>query len=98
MRNYEVAYVATPDLDEEALAQLEAKVLEWITAAGGKPGQIDRWGKKRLAYPIKKQTDGTYVFVQAELPPEAGAAIERELRINEQILRFMITASEAAKA
>ena len=97
MRNYEVAYVAAPDLDEESLAQLEANVLGWISAEG-KPGEIDRWGRRRLAYPIKKLNDGYYVFIKAELPPEAGAALEREMRLNEQILRFMITSQEPAAA
>jgi small subunit ribosomal protein S6 len=96
MRNYEVAYIADPDLDEQALAALDERVAGWITAAGGSTIQVDRWGKRRMAYPIKKRLDGVYVFVQASLPPRAALGVERELRLQESVLRFMITAQPAA--
>lgn len=96
MRNYEVAYIADPELDESSLQALEVKVLDWIKDAGGKPGEIDRWGKRRLAYPINRKTDGHYVFILAELPPEGGQPIERELGLSEQIMRFLITLQEIA--
>jgi len=95
MRNYEVAYIADPDLDEQALAALDERVAGWITAAGGSLIQVDRWGKRRMAYPIKKRLDGVYVFAQASLPTRATADVEREMRLQESILRFMITAMPA---
>jgi len=49
MRNYELAYIVDPDLEEQALTDLEEKVKGWIEAAGGKLSEIDRWGKRRLA-------------------------------------------------
>jgi small subunit ribosomal protein S6 len=91
MRNYELAYIADPDLDEPSLTALEEKVKGWIEAAGGKAVNVDRWGKRRMAYSIKKRNDGVYTFIQAELPPQAGATLDRSLRLSEQILRFMIT-------
>jgi small subunit ribosomal protein S6 len=94
MRNYELAYIAHPDLDEEALEALETRVIGWIESAGGKPGKVDRWGKRRLAYPIQKQSDGYYLFIKVDMPPQAGSLIERDLRLSEQILRFMITSQE----
>jgi small subunit ribosomal protein S6 len=96
MRNYELAYIADPELDEDGRNELETKVKSWIEAAGGKVLKVDRWDKRRLAYPIKKHQDGYYYFVQAEMQPESGHAIERDLRINEQILRFMIVAKESS--
>ncbi|MGD8555600.1 MAG: 30S ribosomal protein S6 [Anaerolineales bacterium] len=96
MRNYEVAYIADPELDSEALSALEEKVKGWIKATGGKTLGVDRWGKRRLAYPISKRTDGFYFFIQAELPTNAGPALERDLGLNEQILRYMITLDTAA--
>jgi len=50
MRNYEVAYIADPEIDEQSLAALEEKVKGWVDAAGGKVEKVDRWGKRRLAY------------------------------------------------
>ncbi len=96
MRNYELAFIADPDLDENSLTALEEKVKGWIESAGGSVVKVDRWGKRRLAYTIKKRHDGHYVFVQAAMPNEAGAVVERNLRLTEQVLRFMITLQEAA--
>ncbi|MEJ2012789.1 MAG: 30S ribosomal protein S6 [Anaerolineales bacterium] len=94
MRNYEVAYIADPDLDEQSLETLQTKVQGWIEAAGGKPGKIEAWGRRRLAYPIQKKTDGFYVFVQAEMPGDGPLQVERELRLSEDVIRFMVTSLE----
>lgn len=91
MRNYEVAFIAHPDLNDEALLALIDKVKGWIEASGGTLGEIDRWGRRRLAYPIRKQREGQYVFLPAQLPPPATRELERNLRLTEQIMRFMIT-------
>lgn len=94
MRNYELAYIAHPELDESTLTNLEERVAGWIDAAGGKIINVDRWGKRRLAYDIQKQTDGYYYILDLEMPAEAGAIVERDLRLSEQILRFMITVKD----
>jgi len=94
MRNYEVAYIAHPELDESTLTSLEERVVSWIDAAGGKVINVDRWGKRRLAYEIQKQSDGFYFILDVELPADAGIAVERDLRLSEQVLRFMITTKE----
>jgi small subunit ribosomal protein S6 len=94
MRNYEVAYIVDPDVDEEDLDELEGKVKGWIDAAGGKIGEIDRWGKRRLAYPINKKNEGYYIFIQAEMPTDAPVAVERDMSLNEQLMRFMVTLQE----
>jgi small subunit ribosomal protein S6 len=96
LRNYEVAYITDPDLDEASLAALEEKVKGWIEAAGGQVAKVDRWGKRRLAYPIKKRLDGYYYFFYAALPPQASSALERDLRLSEQILRFMVVLGQEA--
>jgi small subunit ribosomal protein S6 len=96
MRNYELAYIADPDLDEQALTALEDKVKGWIEAGGGQIVKVDRWGKRRFAYPIKKRVEGFYFIVDAQLPPQASVPIERDLRLSEQVLRYMITLHEPA--
>ena len=98
MRNYEIAYIADPDLDEQSLAELQAKITGWVEAAGGKTGQVESWGRRRLAYPIKKKTDGYYVFLQAEMPAAGPLQVERDIRLNEQVIRYMLVALEAAPA
>jgi small subunit ribosomal protein S6 len=97
MRNYEIAFIADPEMDEQSLKTLEDKVRAAIESSGGQVTKVDPWGRRRLAYPIRKKNDGYYVFIEAELPPQAGKTLERDLRFNEQILRFMITSVEPAK-
>lgn len=96
MRNYEVAYIADPDLDDQALAALDERVAGWIEAAGGKTVSVDRWGKRRMSYAIKGRNDGVYVFVTASLPAQAPSVVEREMRLQESILRYMITVQPGA--
>lgn len=96
MRNYELAYIANPDLDEEALNALEERIQGWIEAAEGKIAEVDRWGRRKLAYPIKDFRDGHYYFYSLELPSEGPAALEQNLGVTEDVLRFMITRKEPA--
>ena len=62
MNQYEVLYVITPELDDEANQAVMAKFAEIITANGGEIEKTDVWGKRRLAYPIDYKTEGFYVF------------------------------------
>ncbi|MGD8603594.1 MAG: 30S ribosomal protein S6 [Anaerolineales bacterium] len=94
MRNYELAFIADPDLDENLVEELENKVKGWIETAGGKIDKVDRWGKRRLAYEINEKLDGYYYFIYAQMPPQANIEIERTMKLNEQILRSMITVQE----
>lgn len=96
MRNYELAYIANPDLDEEALNSLEERIQGWIEAQEGKILEVDRWGRRKLAYPIQDYLDGFYYFLSVELPGSGPSAIEQDLNVNEGILRFMITRQEPA--
>jgi small subunit ribosomal protein S6 len=70
------------------------RVKGWITTSGGVVGDVDVWGRRRLAYAIKRQTEGQYVFVPAQIPAEAARELERNLRLTEQVMRFMITSVE----
>ena len=98
MRRYELAYIADPDLDEAGLAALEERVKSKVEAGQGNTINVDRWGKRKFAYRIGRRTEGYYVFIQTEMPPAAGPAIERELGLNEQILRFLIIQQESPPA
>ena len=96
MRNYELAYIANPDLDEEALTALEERVQGWIDAQEGNIVEVDNWGRRKLAYPIQDYRDGYYYFVTVELPSSGPAALEQDLSVTEDVLRFMITKQEPA--
>jgi len=90
-RNYELAYIADPELDEEALSSLEETVKSWIEAAEGRTTNVERWGKRKLAYQIRKRSEGYYFILETEMPPQAGRAIERDLGLSEQVLRYLLT-------
>lgn len=94
MRSYELAYVVDPEVEDQSLNEIEEKVKGWIEASGGAISNVDRWGKRRLAYPIQKKNEGYYFIIQLEMPTSASGEIEREMRLNEHILRYMITSVE----
>lgn len=94
MRNYEVVIIVHPDLDETALNDAVEKVKAWITNAGGAVEKVDMWGKRRMAYSIRKQREGQYVLVHAQMAPTFSAELERNMRLFEPVIRFMISAVE----
>lgn len=94
MRTYEVVLIIHPDLDETAVNEAVEKVKSWITTAGGTVSKVDSWGKRRMAYVIRKQRDGQYFLITTEIPPAYTAELERNLRFLEPVIRFMITVVE----
>ena len=94
MRDYEVALIVRPDLDEAAFKDVVEKVKSWITEAGGQVGKVDAWGKRKMAYAIRKQTEGQYVFMKTNMEPVFCTQLERNLRLQEPVMRFMITAED----
>lgn len=90
MRQYEVAYIVHPELDETAFKDINDRISALITENGGKIDKAELWGKKKLAYEIRKQTEGQYVFLKATLPPAFCTELERNLRLLEPVLRYMI--------
>jgi small subunit ribosomal protein S6 len=95
MRQYEVAFIVHPDQDDTAFKEMVDRVQDWIKNAGGKVLKVDLWGKKKLAYEIRKQTEGQYVFLETEMPPAFCTELERNLGLQEAVLRYMITVNEA---
>lgn len=91
MRDYEVVIIVQPDLDETALTGVIDKVKGWVTETGGTVGKVDIWGKRRMAYVIRKQREGQYVVFYNQMDPTTTAGLERNLRFLEPVMRFMIT-------
>ena len=91
MRKYEVIFIAHPDLDEENLNSVVEKVKGWITDDKGEVVSVDNWGKKRMAYRIRKQRDGQYVLITANMEPASVKKINLDMRFIESIMRSMIT-------
>ncbi len=89
MRLYEVAVVLHPDLEID-LDNTSAKIEKIIEAAKGKIVKKDNWGKRKLAYKIKKQDWGIYIFYQVKMEPQAVAKIDSTLRITEEVMRYLV--------
>ena len=92
MRDYELIFIVHPDLDETATTEVVNRVRIWITEVGGEIVKTDLWGKRKLAYPIRKQNEGQYVMMQTKMAPEFGTQLERNLRFLEPVLRFSVIA------
>lgn len=90
MNNYEAMYIIKPDVEEEPRTALIAKFADIITNSGGEIAETDEWGRRRLAYPINYINDGYYVLVNFKAKPEIPAEMERNFRIAEDVIRFII--------
>ena len=91
MRDYELVFIVHPDLEDNALKDVLEKVNGWITDSCGQVQKVDLWGRRKLAYPIRKQSEGQYVQIDAQINPAFGSELERNLRFLEPVLRFLIT-------
>ena len=90
MRDYEMVVLLHPDLEIDLDKPLK-KVADIITKNGGKITKQDNWGKRKLAYTIKKEDFAVYVYYEIQLPPEAYAKVETTLNITNEVLRYLIT-------
>lgn len=91
MRKYELVCILHPDLDEAAFNGILEKVKGWVGEAGGSIDKVDVWGRKRLAYAIKKQREGQYVLFNVSMPTTGTTALDQNLRFLEPVIRYMIT-------
>ena len=89
MKSYEIVLVLHPDLEIDIDTPI-AKVEKLIEGVKGKITKKDNWGKKRLAYPVKKQHFGIYVYLEADLEPETVRNLESQFLITEEIIRFLV--------
>ena len=91
MNRYEMIYIIDTGLEEAARKELIEKVSGLITANGGEIEKVDEtWGKRRLAYAIDYKTEGWYVLVTFQAPAELPRELERNLQINENVLRYLV--------
>ena len=91
LRAYDVLLIVDPRLTEEDVAQLSNRLQEGFAALGGKVVTIENWGKRRLSFELLKQREGQYLLFQVKATPATVREYERQLRLNESVLRFMTT-------
>jgi len=95
LRDYELVLIISPDVAEEDIPTTIDKVSEFVTSRGGEITGIDRWGKRRLAYPINRFREGNYVLSRFKLEPGTTAELEASLQISETILRHLLVRIES---
>ena len=94
MRRYELMVILDPDLEERTVAPSLDKFLNVVRKGGGTVENVDIWGRRRLAYEIKKQVEGIYAVIDIQAEPAAVAELDRQLNLNESVLRTKLMRPE----
>ena len=89
-RQYEVMVILDPELEERTVAPSLDTFLNVVRQDGGTVGKIDVWGRRRLAYDIKKKSEGIYCVLNVDCSPAAVAELDRQLGLNESVLRTKV--------
>ncbi len=89
-REYEMVYVAQPDIGDDGLRQLSERLTQAISSQQGKISATEIWGKRTLAYPIEKYFEGHYVLQRFQMAAAGTEELDRLLRLNENVLRYLI--------
>jgi len=93
MKEYELTVLLHPDLEIDLEKPL-GKIKKLIKDCGGAISKEDNWGKRRLAYPIKRENFAVYVYFELELPPEGVKKINDTLNITDEVLRFLLVKAD----
>ena len=96
MNKYELAFVVSAKIEDDARTATVEKAKEYITRANGTVTEVEECGKKKLAYDIQHQSEGFYYFIQFEADATAPALIEQDVRIMDHVLRFLCVRKDEA--
>ena len=90
MAAYELVYIISPEVSDEELPQVIEKMSQSVNNAGGNVVEVAQWGRKRMAYPIRRFAEGNYVFNRIELEPVKVKEIAANLRLSDEVLRHLM--------
>ena len=94
MRHYEIMVILDGSLEERTVSPSLDTYLNVIRTSGGSVEKLDVWGRRRLAYEINKKTEGIYAVIDLQAEPQAVAELDRQLRLNELVLRTKVIRPE----
>jgi small subunit ribosomal protein S6 len=83
-------FIVPPEADESVVGGVIDRITKIVSLAGGEVGKVDRWGRRRLAYEIARQSEGYYVVVAFTAEPSVIAELERSLHLADEVLRFKV--------
>lgn len=90
MSNYELVLIVSPEVTDEEMPDFITKLGELINKVGGSVDEVNQWGKRQLAYPIKRFTEGNYVLSKLKLKPTVTKDLEANFRLSGKILRHLL--------
>lgn len=94
MNKYEIMYILKANLEDAQRKEVIEKLHSILVNEGGKVTNVNEWGLRDLAYPIKKETKGYYVVIKVECEPNATKEFDRRTKINNNVLRYLITVDQ----
>lgn len=95
MQGYEIVTIVDPQIADEDVPKTSDKINEFITSRGGAVARVQRWGRRRLAYPIKRQVEAHYLLTTFELDPEHSSELEADLVLAQEVLKHMVIKLDA---
>ena len=90
LRDYELVLIISPEVTDERFDTIIDNLNQFITERGGSVSDVERWGKRRLAYPIARCVEGSYVLSRFKMKPTSSRELEANLRISEEIIRHLL--------
>jgi small subunit ribosomal protein S6 len=90
LNNYEVLYILNSEQDDEIIAAQADKFSALVAANGGEVLKVDKWGRRRLAYPIQFKNEGYYVLMNIKAAAELPSELERNFGISDEVLRYIV--------
>ena len=95
MRNYEGVFIISPDLASDVSKSVVAQLQDLVSKNGGRVDGMQEWGRKRLAYKIKKKNEGSYVILNFQMDSKQTKKLEQSLRLNDNLLRYLLVNKDA---
>ena len=89
-RDYELGFILNPEVNEEQTRTILERIEQIVSNYGGQIMRVNQWGRRRLAYPIERNRDGFYVFIDMILTPETVSELDRTLKVSEEVIRHLI--------
>jgi small subunit ribosomal protein S6 len=94
LRDYELVVVLNPEIGDDTVPESLERLQQSITSRGGEIKDVNHWGRRRLAYPIRRHMEGNYVISQIRLEPGQVQSLDGNLRISEEVIRHLIVQAE----
>ena len=93
MSSYELVLIISPELVDDEMPDFITKLSELVDKVGGSVDEVNQWGRRKLAYPIKRSTEGNYVLARVKMKPALTKELEASLRLSGKILRHLLIRS-----